>query len=93
MRTSIQALLLAAAVVSTSMAYAASPACPVAEMTPKGDVSKAEFQKMSEEKFDLMDTNKDGVLTVEERRAAREHMRANCGRKGKGHHASAPMMK
>ena len=93
MRTSIQAFLLAAAVVSTSMAYAASPTCPAAEMKLKGDVTKAEHQKMSDARFDQMDANKDGVLTVEERRAARDHMRANCPHQGKGMRASVPAAK
>ncbi len=93
MRASIQALLLTTAVLSTSMVYAASPTCPSAESKPKGDITKAEHQKMSDARFDQMDANKDGILTVDERRAAREHMRANCPRGGKGKQASATAVK
>jgi len=89
MRLSIQAGLLAVAVLSTSAVFAAGPTCPSAEMKPKGDITKAEHQKMADARFDQMDANKDGVLTAEERRAAREHMRANCPRGGKGKPASA----
>ena len=93
MRLSIQTGLLAVALLSTSAVFAAGPTCPSAEMKPKGDITKAEHQKMSDARFDQMDANKDGVLTVEERRAAREYMRANCPRGGKAKPASAAALK
>ncbi|MGL4997052.1 MAG: hypothetical protein ACRC01_12905 [Deefgea sp.] len=93
MRSSIQAVLFATAVLSTSMVYAASPTCPSAEMKTKGDITKAEHQKMTDARFDHMDANKDGVLTADERRAARDYMRANCPRGGKGKPASATAVK
>ncbi|MCB5196155.1 hypothetical protein [Deefgea salmonis] len=85
MRTSMKALLLAATVFTTSMAFAATPTCP---KMPKGDITKAEHQKMSDARFEQMDANKDGTVTVAERRAAREAMRANCSSK-KGHRGMA----
>lgn len=47
------------------------------EGMPKGDVSKADFLKHMEDRFDKMDSNKDGVLSQAERKAAHEKMRAH----------------
>lgn len=38
----------------------------------KDPITKAEYLKWHEEMFNKMDTNKDGVLSVEERKAYRE---------------------
>jgi hypothetical protein len=42
---------------------------------PKGDITKADFLKRMEGRFDQMDTNKDGVLSEAERKAAHDMMR------------------
>jgi hypothetical protein len=42
---------------------------------PKGDITKADFLKRMESRFDQMDTNKDGVLSEAERKAAHDMMR------------------
>lgn len=92
MRNPIKTLLLASLVLSTSMVFAATT-CPSRDAMPKGDITKAEHQKLSDARFDQMDTNKDGILTVEERHAAREAMRANCPRQGHGMKGSGPAVK
>ena len=55
-------------------------AAPVAlashhEDMPKGDMSKADFLKKAEERFNKMDSNKDGMLSQDERKAAHKKMR------------------
>ena len=63
---------------------AASP--PRAEPRARGgpDISRADYieraKRNAEKRFDRMDTNRDGILTIEERRAAR----------GKRRHKSEP---
>ncbi len=54
----------------------------------KGDVSKADYLKQAEARFDRMDADKDGILTVAEKKAysaklkaAREAKKAKEGTK------------
>lgn len=55
----------------------AAPAAPAAKATSKkgGDITRDEYieraKRNAEKRFDRMDTDHDGVLTLEERRAAR----------------------
>jgi len=62
---------------------ATSPA-PAARTPRGGDITKEDYveraRRAAERRFDRMDTNHDGILTAEERRAAREE-RAG-GRRG-----------
>lgn len=46
------------------------------EGMPKGDITKAEFLKLAEAHFDKMDTNHNGVVSLEERKAWHAQMRA-----------------
>ena len=41
----------------------------------KDPITKAEYLKWHEEMFNKMDTNKDGTLSIEERKAFRETMK------------------
>jgi len=63
-----------------------APASPTAAPAPSrgGDITRDEYiqhaveraRRAAEKRFDRMDTDHDGVLTVEERRAARAERRA-----------------
>ena len=54
-------------------------------------VTQAEFVAAALQRFDAMDTNKDGKVTPEERRAAHEKMRAEWkARKGERGGPDAP---
>ena len=61
----------------------AAPAAPAAKATSKkgGDITRDEYieraKRNAEKRFDRMDTDHDGVLTLEERRAARGKGRAS----------------
>jgi hypothetical protein len=46
------------------------------EGMPKGDMSKAEFLQRAESHFEKMDTNHDGVVSLAERKAWHQQMRA-----------------
>jgi Ca2+-binding EF-hand superfamily protein len=48
----------------------------MADTNSDGAITKAEFTAAALQRFDAMDTNKDGQVTPEERQAAREQMRA-----------------
>lgn len=49
----------------------------------KDPITKAEYLKWHEEMFNKMDTNKDGVLSVEERKAYRETIKEKKEEKSK----------
>ena len=49
----------------------------------KNPITKAEYLKWHEELFNKMDTNKDGVLSIEERKAFREAMKQRKEEKSK----------
>lgn len=49
----------------------------------KDKITKAEYLKWHEELFNKMDTNKDGVLTIEERKAFREAHKQKMEEKSK----------
>ena len=42
----------------------------------KGDVSKADYLKQAEARFDRMDADKDGILTVAEKKAYSDKLKA-----------------
>jgi Ca2+-binding EF-hand superfamily protein len=48
----------------------------MADTNSDGAITTAEFTAAALQRFDAMDTNKDGQVTPEERQAAREQMRA-----------------
>ncbi|WP_373976153.1 hypothetical protein NT239_05075 [Chitinibacter sp. SCUT-21] len=76
MNTTLKMICAAASLTVASFALAApSPVGGHAGM-PKGDVTKADFLKHMEERFNMMDANKDGVLSEAERKAAHDKMRA-----------------
>jgi hypothetical protein len=65
---------------------AASGNLPQATRTARGgDITKEEYieraRRAAERRFDRMDTNHDGVLTAEERRAAREQRQERRARR------------
>jgi|DEB0MinimDraft_10_1074344.scaffolds.fasta_scaffold101474_1 hypothetical protein len=43
----------------------------------KGDVSKADYIKQAEARFDKMDANKDGILTAAEKKAYFDKIKAD----------------
>lgn len=57
------------------------------------EISKADHQKHAEAMFDAIDSNKDGKITTEERRAARDKFRAEHRGQGRGPGASVPAAK
>jgi len=82
MRAIAVAILVGLSLPSTAIAQTgalANPA-PAAQSAPRsargGDLTKEEYveraRRAAERRFDKMDTNHDGVLTADERRAARE---------------------
>jgi hypothetical protein len=77
MRAVLAAVLLAFSLPIVAAAQTAAPAdnAPAAR-TRGADISKEEYveraKRAAERRFDKMDTNHDGVLTADERRAARE---------------------
>ncbi len=82
----IKTLCVVASLTVASMAMAAPGHGP--EGMPKGDVSKADFLKHMEDRFDKMDSNKDGVLSQAERKAAHDKMRAQREERRQGRMAS-----
>ena len=80
MRTTLAAILIALSL--PALAQTAPPASPApsAQAAPRsargGDMTKDEYveraRRAAERRFDRMDLNHDGVLTADERRAARE---------------------
>jgi hypothetical protein len=80
MRAVLVVTLCALLVPSAAIAQIAAPASPStsapAARTRGGDITRDEYidraRRAAEKRFDRMDTNHDGVLTADERRAARE---------------------
>ena len=82
MRAIAVAILVGLSLSSTAIAQTGAPAnpAPSAQSAPRsargGDVTKEEHveraRRAAERRFDKMDTNHDGVLTADERRAAHE---------------------
>ena len=77
MRAVVIAILLALSLPATAAAQTARLAdSPPAARTRGGDISKDEYveraKRAAERRFDKMDANHDGVLSLDERRAARE---------------------
>lgn len=79
-RLIIALALATTAGVAVAQTQPAAPPAPRGEFPPPppdplGDkaVSRADYLAKAAERFDAMDTNHDGVLTAEERRAARPH--------------------
>jgi hypothetical protein len=80
MRTVLLVILFASLVPAAAIAQTAAPASPStsapAARTRGGDITRDEYidraRPAAEKRFDRMDTNHDGVLTADERRAARE---------------------
>lgn len=77
MKILMKTLLLTAFAALTYPALAADPA----PQTRPGrvDISRADYMKQAETRFDAMDTNKDGKLSAEERAAARPGRGAGPG--------------
>jgi hypothetical protein len=77
MRVALLAILLAFSLPAVATAQTATPAdkAPAAR-TRGGDITRDEYveraRRAAERRFDKIDTNHDGVLTADERRAARE---------------------
>jgi hypothetical protein len=79
MRAVLIAILIGFSVPALAQTAAPSPA-PSAQSAPRsargGDITKDEYieraRRAAERRFDRMDLNHDGVLTADERRAARE---------------------
>ena len=77
MRAVLVAILLALSLPAVAKAQSATPADNVpAARTRGGNISKEEYveraKRAAERRFDKLDANHDGVLTADERRAARE---------------------
>ena len=69
MKNLMKTLLLTAAV---ALAYPALAADPVPASRPaRPDITKEQFMKQAQARFDAMDANKDGKITAEERAAHR----------------------
>jgi hypothetical protein len=84
MRVVVVVSLLAFLYPAASLAQGAAPAPPVPEAAPGaplrgGGITRDQFIERAKERaaqhFDQMDTNHDGVLSPEERRAARAERR------------------
>lgn len=80
MRAVLVAILLALSVPALAQTAAPTGPAPTAQSAPRsargGDITKDDYveraRRAAERRFDRMDANHDGVLTAEERRAARE---------------------
>lgn len=69
-------LLIAAVLLATLSASAFAEDAPVkGEFNKDRQVTRAEFTKHADERFTKMDTNADGTLSPEERKAAHQKMR------------------
>lgn len=83
----IGALMTSAACAQTSPtndAKSTQPAARVDGAERGAPVSRTQFLADAAERFDAMDTNKDGQLTIDERKAQRDRMRAERGGMGPG---------
>lgn len=56
------------------------------KMRHDAPVTKSEYMKKAEQRFDRMDANHDGTITKEERRATMKKMWEKHGKKGKHKH-------
>lgn len=69
-------LLIAAGLLATLSASAFAEDVPAkGEFNKNRQVTRAEFTKHADERFTKMDTNADGTLSLEERKAAHQKMR------------------
>ena len=79
MRAILVAILIALSVPAIAQTDVPASAAPAAR-TRGGDITKDEYveraRRAAERRFDKMDANHDGVLTADERRAAREERAA-----------------
>jgi len=79
------AMAQTAAAPSAAPSSSAAPAAKSAAPTRGGDITRDDYiqravdraRRAAEKRFDQMDANHDGVLTAEERRAARAQRRAS----------------
>jgi hypothetical protein len=84
MRAVLVAILVALSVPAFAQTAAPTSPAPSAQSAPRsargGDITKDEYveraRRAAEKRFDRMDANHDGVLTADERRAARGQRRA-----------------
>jgi hypothetical protein len=80
MRAVLIAILIGFSVPALAQTAAPTSPAPSAQSAPRsargGDITKDEYieraRRAAERRFDRMDLNHDGVLTADERRAARE---------------------
>ena len=77
MRAIVVVILFALVVPAAATAQTAAPTTPApTARTRGGDITRDDYveraRRAAERRFDRMDTNHDGVLTADERRAARE---------------------
>jgi hypothetical protein len=77
MRAVFLVILFASLVPAAAIAQTAAPTTSApAARTRGGDITRDDYieraRRAAERRFDRMDTNHDGVLTADERRAARE---------------------
>jgi hypothetical protein len=81
MRAILIALVLALSFPALAQTDSSTKPAPSAR-TRGGDITKDEYieraRRAAERRFDKMDANHDGVLTADERRAAREERAAHC---------------
>jgi hypothetical protein len=80
MRAVLVAILIALSIPAIAQTAAPTSPAPSAQSAPRsargGDITKDEYveraRRSAEKRFDRIDANHDGVLTADERRAARE---------------------
>lgn len=92
MNLNLKAAALAIVLAVSPAAFAGSGGMHGMEGMPKGDITKAEFLKLAETHFNKMDTNHDGVVSLEERKAWHKQMRAKHAEM-RANRASAPATK
>ena len=81
MRVALLVILVTLLVPAAAIAQSTTPTSPATTSAPAartrgGDITRDDYieraRRAAERRFDRMDTNHDGVLTADERRAARE---------------------
>jgi EF hand len=92
MHFNLKAAILTLALAASPAAFAEHDGVHGMQGMPKGDITKAEFLKLAEAHFDKMDTNHDGVVSLEERKAWHQQMRAKH-KEMRANRASAPATK
>ncbi len=75
------------------MKYGAAKFAMQADENKDGNVTLAEMEKAAYVRFDMVDTNKDGQISGEERVAAKEAMRSKMDHGGEDHHGKKPEMR